>query len=165
MKMRHVFSTPDVATAKQAVAALRGVGIPDEDISLIARSDIEMETIPDKLQDATTDLVPAAIRGVGGGGAIGLVAGIAAIAVPAVGITIVGVGLITLLGAAIGGWSTALAGSSFPNEVRRRFESEIDLGRVLVVVDAESAHLEAVDAACIHAGATQLPFEHLSMLE
>ena len=58
------------------------------------------------------------MRGIGVGGEIGLVAGIAAVAIPTIGITVAGAGLITLLGAAIGGWSSALADSSFPNAVR-----------------------------------------------
>jgi hypothetical protein len=122
------------------------VGVANDDISLIARSDIEMEAIPDNRLDASTDAVPAAVRGVGVGGAIDLVAGIAAVA---------GAGLITLLGAAIGGWSSALAGSSFPNAVRQAFESEIEAGRILVVIDVEHDLAAAVDDVCTRAGATQ----------
>lgn len=165
MKTRHVFSTPDLASARRVIAAARALGVANDNISLIARSDIEMETIPDNRLDASTDVVPAAVRGVGVGGAVGLVAGIAAIAIPAIGITVAGAGLITLLGAAIGGWSSALAGSSFPNAVRQTFESEIEAGRILVVIDVERALAAAVDDACTHEGAAQLPFDHPSALE
>jgi hypothetical protein len=144
-----------LVSARRVIAAARVVGVANDDISPIARSDIEMEAIPDDRLDASTDAVPAAVRGVGVGGAIDLVAGIAAVAIPAIGITVAGAGLITLLGAAIGGWSSALAGSSFPNAVRQAFESEIEAGRILVVIDVEHDLAAAVDDVCTRAGATQ----------
>ena len=164
MKTRHVFSTPDLITARRVIAAACAIGVADDNIALIARSDIEMEAIPDDRLDASTDMVPAAVRGVGVGAAAGLVAGIAAVAIPAIGITIVGAGLITLLGAAVGGWSSALAGSAFPNSVRQMFESEIEAGRILVVIDAEHNLAAAANDACTRAGATQLPFDEPSAL-
>ncbi len=165
MKTRHVFSTPDLRCAHHVIAAARAGGVSNHDISLIARSDIEMEKIPDGRLDASTDVVPAAMRGMGVGGAVGLLAGIAAVAIPAIGITIAGAGLVTLLGAAMGGWSSALAGSAFPNEVRQRFESEIEDGNILVVVDMGHALAASVDEACKRAGAIRLPFERPSIME
>ena len=47
MKIRHVYSTPNLTTAKAALAAARGEGISDADLLLVARSDIELECIPD----------------------------------------------------------------------------------------------------------------------
>lgn len=164
MKNRHVFSAPDLVSAERAIAAVRAAGVADDDIALIARSDIEMDSIPDARLDASTDTVPAALRGTGVGAAAGLVAGIVAVAIPAVGITIAGAGLLTLLGAAVGGWSSALAGAAFPNSVRQAFEAEIQAGRILVVVDAQPDLAPAVDAACRQAGATRLPFDHPSVL-
>ena len=74
MKTRHVFSTPDLATARAAMDAARGAGVRDDDLLLIARSDIELEASPDDYKDADTDLMPAALRGAGYGGATGLLA-------------------------------------------------------------------------------------------
>lgn len=164
MKQRHVFSTPDLAVAQRAVAAAREAGVANDNIALIARSDIEMDAIPPDRIEASTDTVRAAVRGAGVGGVAGLVAGLIAVAIPAIGITIAGAGLLTLLGAAVGGWSSALAGASFPNAVRQRFESEVEAGRILVVIDDLPAHTEQLKLAMQQVGATQLPFEQTSAL-
>ena len=162
MKHRHVFSTADETMAQAAIIAAREAGIHDEDIALIARSDIELRTIPDKRLDASTDALPAALRGAGAGGAVGLLAGIVAVAVPAVGITIAGVGLLTAIGAAVGSWTAALAGSTVPNTVRRAFEDEIAQGRVLVVIDADPSSYARVHDRIAATGATALPFDQYS---
>ena len=60
MKIRHVFSVADVASARQAMQAARQAGLADDDLSLIARADIELEEIPDKRKLASTDFMPAA---------------------------------------------------------------------------------------------------------
>ncbi len=164
MKVRHVFATPDVAVAYRAVAAARDAGVADADVSLVARSDIQLDEIPSDRLDATADTVPAALRGAGTGGAIGLVAGLVAVAIPPIGITVAGAGLMALIGAAVGGWSSALVGASVPNSVRRQFEEEIDAGRVLVVVDDEETRAPTVRAALEGVGARQLAFEEPSAL-
>jgi hypothetical protein len=164
MKNRHVFSTPDVTSARAAIAAARAVGVPDEGIALIARSDIEMDSIPEDRLDASADTMPAALRGAATGGALGLVGGLVAVAIPAIGITVAGVGLIALAAAAVGGWSSALMGSTVPNPVRRQFESEIEAGRVLVVIDDEQERAAQVLAAVEGTGAVALPFEQASAL-
>jgi hypothetical protein len=164
MKTRQAFSTPDLVAAREAISAARGAGVPDDAISLIARSDIEMERIPEQRLDVSTDSLPAALRGVGAGGAVGLVAGLVAVAIPPIGITIAGVGLMAAIGAAVGGWSAALAGSTVPNAVRRRFEDEIEAGRILVVVDDIPERAAQARAAIERSGATPLPFEEPSAL-
>ena len=74
MKIRHVYSTPNLTTAKAALAAARGEGISDADLLLVARSDIELECIPDDRIQAGSGMIPAAMRGAGYGGAAGLLA-------------------------------------------------------------------------------------------
>jgi hypothetical protein len=164
MKTRRVFSTPDMPAANRAIAAARDAGVADENISLIARSDIEMDAVPDDRIDASSDFVPAALRGAGAGGAIGLVAGLVAIAIPPIGITVAGVGLITLVSAAVAGWSAALAGSAVPNHVRRKFEQEIEAGKILVVIDDDARSATRVNAIVANAGAVLLPFDEPSIL-
>ncbi len=159
MKTRHVFSTPNLETAQAALVAARNAGVEDNDLLLVARSDIELESIPDNRQEADTDLMPAALRGAGYGGATGLLAGLVAFAIPPLGITLAGAAAIGVVGAMVGTWASALVGASLPDPIRRKFESEIQAGNILLVVDANRDVLATAEPAIVGAGATVLPYE------
>ncbi|MCW4456013.1 hypothetical protein OK348_14570 [Flavobacterium sp. MXW15] len=163
MKIRRVYSTADVENAQQALQAARRQGIDNDDLSLIARGDIELQQIPDDRKEARTDMLPAAARGALGGGAAGMLAGLVAIAVPPLGITLAGAGAMAVAGALVGSWSSALVGSSVPDPVRRAFEEQIEAGRILLVVDADGAQLDAAEPAIVATGATPLPYEAPSL--
>lgn len=163
MKHRRVFSASDVQVAASAIAAARANGIRDDCISLVARSDVELESIPSDRVNVEKDTVPAALRGALEGGSLGLLAGVVAMLVPAFGVTIAGAGLITAIGAMVGTWSSALIGSAVPDAVRRQFEKEIERGQILIVVDGDKEALSATEAALAKLGAQPLPFDHLSL--
>lgn len=162
MKTRHVYSTLHVEDAQRALQAARDSGVDNDDLSLIARSDIELQDIPDDRKEAKTDFLPAIARGAAGGGAAGLLGGLIAVAIPPLGITLAGVAVTTLAGALVGSWSSALVGASVPDPVRRRFEDEIAAGRVLLVLDAEEPVLSRADEAILATGAVPLPYEATS---
>lgn len=160
MKTRRVFSTPDLITARAAIQAAREVGIHDDDISLVARSDIEVGHIPNRRKEADSDFIPAALRGAIFGGLAGLVAGaITVLVFPSIGMSWAGAGLAALAGALIGMFASALVGSSLPDPVRQKFDGEIKAGRILVLVDGAAELLPAVEAAVTRTGAMSLPFE------
>ena len=159
MKTRHVFSTNDVSQARSAVIALNEQGIAFDDISLVARSDIELDRIPDGLKEADSDFKPAALRGMGIGGATGLLAGLAAVVFAPVGITLAGAAAIGALGALVGGWSSALMGSALPDPVRQQFDDEISAGRILLLVDAEPDVQPRLQLALAAVGARRLDYE------
>lgn len=165
MKTRHVFVTTGIPAAHAAMGAARAHGIEDDDLSLIARHDIELEGIPDERKQVTMDFVPAALRGTIGGGAAGLLAGLVALAIPPLGVTLAGAGAIALLGAMVGTWSSALVGASIPDEVRRTFEREIEEGRILLVIDGEERLLPEAEAAIVATGARPLPYEATTVLK
>lgn len=158
MSNRHVYSTRDAAHARDAVAALHGQGIGSDAISLVARSDIELERIPDTMKEADTDAVPAALRGMGVGGATGLLAGLAAVALTPLGITLAGAAAIGAAGALVGGWGSALMGSALPDPVRQQFEDEIQAGRVLVLVDVDDDTVPFLHSAMKQVGAVELDY-------
>lgn len=135
---RRIFAFDSVDAARAAVQRLRSRGVSDKCISLIARSDIEIESVPGELLDASSDLVPALGRGAAVGGATALVAGVVAMVFPPLGLAIGGPVLLAFLGggALVGAWTAALVGATVPNDVRRTFEKEIQAGRILLVVDA-----------------------------
>jgi energy-converting hydrogenase Eha subunit E len=159
VKTRHVFSTPDLATAKAAMQAARVAGVSANCISLVARSDVELEQMPEQHREAHSDFFAGAARGVVGGGGTGLLAGLVAVAIPPIGVTLAGVVALAVAGAMVGGWTGAIAGASVPDPVRRRFETEIQAGRILVVLDGDKHLLAAAEPALVAAGATPLPFE------
>ncbi len=164
MKTRHVFSTPDTRAAEAAITALRRAGIPDDDISLIARDDIEHHQIDDDRQETTGDFGRGGVKGLLGGGGSGLLVGIVAVTVAPLGLTLAGVAAMTLVGAAVGGWVGMLTGTSEPDTVRRTFEDEIASGHVLVVVDGEEEMLQKADVAMLSLDAKPLPFDTITAM-
>ena len=54
MRTRHVFSTPDLTTAEGVLAAARAAGLDNGNLSLIARADIELDSIDDEFKIAGT---------------------------------------------------------------------------------------------------------------
>lgn len=163
MKTRHVFSTPDLATAQAAMDAAREAGVHDDDILLIARSDIELESIPNDRKEADTDLMSAALRGAGYGGATGLLAGLLAVVISPIGLTIAGAAAATAAGAMVGCWASALMGSALPDPIRRKFDAHIQQGRILVVIDGDRDLLLQAEARVLRnaVGAELLPFDSL----
>lgn len=158
MKKRVVFSATDMTGVRAAMDQARAAGVPDEDISLIARSD-KSALIPDERKVVEGDFYPAAAKGAAGGAAIGLVAGLVAVAIPPLGITVAGALAMAVGGSVLGAWSTALSGSAVEDPVRREFEDEVDAGRILVVIDTDEEKLSTVRNAVAASGATPLPFE------
>jgi hypothetical protein len=164
MKTKHVYLAQDLATATEAVACVRAQGVDEHDIALIARADLEMEQLPEKYRNASTDFVPAAIKGALGGGTAGLVAGLIAVAIPGLGVTLAGAAAIAAVGAVAGTWSSSLMGSALPDPVRRQFEDEIAAGRILVAIDAVEADHPRIEAALADRGVPRLPFEESSAM-
>ncbi len=164
MKKRHVFSASGLPLAQQAMAAARAAGVDDDDILLVARSDIEKYVIADKRKMADTDLVTATGRGAGYGAATGLLAGLVAVAVPPLSVTLAGAAAVGLAGAMIGSLASALLGATVPDPVRQAFDDEIQAGNVLVVIDAAPEVLEVADTAIAGLGLRPLPYESASAL-
>jgi hypothetical protein len=139
----YAFDTPHAARA--AIHLLHSCGVGDRSISLIADSPINLEEIPRRYRDASTDFVPALGRGVIAGAAIGLCAGLAAFAMAWTGFPASAAALLGFVigGALIGAWASALMGASVPNQIRRKYADELAAGRILVVVSAYRADTAA----------------------
>lgn len=159
MKLRHVFSARDAAHARHVVALLQRQGIGSAAISLVARPDIELGSIPNRFKEADTDLVPAALRGMAIGGATGLLIGLVAMAFDASGVSLGGAFAIGAIGVLVGGLSAALMGAALPDPIRQRFDHELAAGRVLVLVDADEQTHARLEQALADAGAVRLTYE------
>jgi hypothetical protein len=164
MKKRHVFSTPDVATAEAVRRQARQLGIGREFVFLEASHEIEERIIDDERKNVSMDIVPAAWHGTIYGAAAGFAAGVLALYVPFFGVSLAGVGALTIVGALVGTWASVLMGSALPDEVRRTFAAELASGQVLVVIDAEPESFDQIEPALARAGATRLPFETTTAL-
>ena len=164
MHKRHVFATPDVATAEAVVRAARSMGIGSGCICIEARRDIEIRRIDDDEKNVSMDIIPAAWHGTMYGAAAGLVAGLLAMYVPFFGVTLKGALALMVIGGLVGTWASVLMGSALPDEVRRTFAAELEAGQVLVVIDAEPESFEQIEPALARAGAVRLPFETTTAL-
>lgn len=163
MKKRWVFSAQDMVMARMAMDQARTAGVLDDDISLIARSD-KSEMIPDDRKIIEGDFYPAAAKGAVGGAVIGLVAGLVAVAIPPLGVTLAGAVAMAAGGGVLGAWSTALAGSAVEDPASRKFESEVQAGRILVVIDVDEAVQARARRAVMESGVVQLDFERPTVL-
>jgi len=136
MMRRLCFLVPDVDSAHGVVGDLRGAGITDENIYVVAREGTPLGDLPEAGEIATSDFYPQLERGLAVGGTIGVIGGL--LAMRALGAVIGGgaVLLFGLIGAGVSGLLSAIAGASFPNSRLAQFEDEIEKGRLLIMVDA-----------------------------
>ena len=158
MKARHVYRTTDLDMARAAMNAARGAGVGEECLMLVARSDIELESIPNDHKEADSDFVPGAIKGMAAGSATGLLLGLAAVVLTPLGVTLAGAGIVALAGAGIGGFASSLFGSALPDPVRQKFDDEIKAGRILLVTDTDADTQQLAGPAIEATGAVPLPF-------
>lgn len=133
---RLCFLSPDVSHAKKVVQDLKGDGIADEHLYIVAKIGAELDDLPDSGAE-DDDFLPAFERGVTIGGAAGLFVGLLAISLPSIGLVVGGgaVVLAGLMGASVGGLLTGMAGAAFPNSRLQAFESDINAGKILIMVD------------------------------
>lgn len=157
IKHRSVFRAGSVEDANRLAGLATAEGIPDNDVYIVARSDVEVRRVSNRRKMADSDLIPAAMRGVLMGAVIGLVAGIAIVWLW--GVPVYAVLLSTGIVAAMGGLGGSLAGASIRDPIRRQFRAELESGGVLVIVDAEPERLPAVQRTLEGAGATRLAYD------
>lgn len=144
---RLCFLSPDIDHARKAVADFKRAGIAEKHIYALAKYGTDMEDLPDAGPESN-DFLPAYKRGLELGGTAGVLAGLTALAFPPSGI-IVGGGLVVLLGlygAGLGGLLTGIAGASFASSKIKTFESEIEKGKILLMVDVPKDEIEKTES-------------------
>jgi hypothetical protein len=153
-------------TAEQAesiVTRLQTAGVPTSDISVLfpdqaGTRDFAHEKNTKAPEGATT----GGLAGMGVGGALGLLAGIGALAIPGVGPLIAaGPIMAALSGAAIGGATGgligALVGLGIPELEAKQYEGKVRAGNILISVHTESGEERSrVKQALEEAGATDV---------
>lgn len=139
--------------AIEAIQDLTARGYDSENISVVAKNKDDLDMVE---RETGTKADEGAVTGAATGGAIGgvtgLLAGIGALAIPGVG-PIIAAGPIAaaLTGAAVGagagGVAGALIGMGIPEDEANRYNSYVDEGKILVLVDEQPGLNTLVDDA------------------
>ncbi|MGB0722791.1 MAG: DUF1269 domain-containing protein [Gammaproteobacteria bacterium] len=139
------FLAPDVKTAEDIVGALREIGLGDDDLGVIARSESMVEELPEPGIQEISDVKPAMKNGIAVGAASGVLAGLAAIVIPG-GMAVGGPAIFAMVvgGGAFGAWASSLIGVSVPNREVEVFQSAIDKGQVLMIVSTTQVSEETI---------------------
>ncbi|MDP8925216.1 MAG: general stress protein [Chloroflexota bacterium] len=133
--------------AEQALNDLKAAGFSPEQVSVVAK-----DTGPTRSMVESSDMEGAETTGAGtgallgglGGGALGWLVGIGALAIPGIGPVVAAGALATTLGGAAvgalaGGLIGALAGAGVPEEDARDYQEHVRQGSVLLTISAADA--------------------------
>ncbi len=148
--------------AERTERDLKNLGIPGEDISVIAGNDANRhEEYLKKAKLAATSTGTAAASAASFGGGIGLLAGLAYLVIPGVGPIIAGGALLTLLtglgiGAAGGGLIAAFKEMGIAHEQAPVYEEAVRRGAVMLAVNVDGARENDVLAVMVRHGARNL---------
>lgn len=132
---RLYFLLPNLELTRKVVDDLLLARIDERHIHVIASEGTKLGDLPEASLAQKSDFVPAMERGVALGGATGVLAGLAALAMP--GVVIAGGAMLAmgLLGAGMGAWLGGMIGMDAENTHIKKFHSAIEKGEVLVLVD------------------------------
>lgn len=141
---RLYFLLPDLTITHQVVNELLLARIDERHIHVIAKEGTQLGDLPEATLMQKSDFVPAMERGVALGGATGVVAGLVAIAFP--GVVIAGGALLAmgLAGAGMGAWLGGMIGMDVKNSNVKKFESSIQAGEMLILVDVPKDRVDSV---------------------
>jgi len=142
---RLCFLLPNVSSAHGVVDELRARGIDDTRIHVVANQNTELGDLPEAGIIGESDFYPQLERGLAVGGTIGVIGGLIAMRVAGAVFGGGAVLLFGLIGAGLNALLAAIAGSSFPNSRLTQFESAIESGHVLVMVDVPVTEVSAIE--------------------
>jgi hypothetical protein len=149
--------------AAYAIRILKDAGVPADDISLVARRDLEKEGL---VEEPHSKAPEGMMLGAAGGGALGaLVAGLSAVGTIATGGA--GLGLVVAgpivaalagagAGAAAGSVVGGMIGAAIPEAELNAYEQAIKQGSVLIGVQAEGDAQQVVKVALKVTGAQKI---------
>lgn len=145
---RLYFLIPTVDSATKIVDELLLARIEQRHIHIAAADHhaLLQANLPEAGLLQESDFVPAVERGLAIGGATGILAGIAAVALPGVGLVLGGGAIlgIGLAGAGLGAWASGMIGVSAPSSRLKEFESAIIEGNLLMMVDVPKQQVDEV---------------------
>jgi hypothetical protein len=145
---RLYFMIPSIDSAKTIVDELLLARIEQRHIHIAAADHHALveANLPEANLLQESDFVPAVERGLAIGGATGILAGVAAVALPGVGLALGGGAIlgIGLAGAGLGAWVSSMIGISAPSSRLTEFEDAIKEGGLLMMVDVPKAQVDEI---------------------
>ena len=144
MRRRLYFLLPDVESARRTADDLLLARVEDRHMHFLARRGTDLAELHEAGYLIKTDFVHGAGVGLGLGALGGALLGAALVFYPIEGTDPhpLAFFIAVLVGAVIGTWVASMVGASVPNSRLRQFQREIELGKVLLMVDVS---LDAVD--------------------
>lgn len=141
---RIYFLAPTIEITHKIVDELQSEGIEERHIHILAKRDTPLEGLPEAGVSIKTDFLPAVERGVALGGTTGLLAGL--IGLRFAGFAIAGGPVLAAImaGATIGSMMGGLAGMNSGNSRLKKFETAIEQGELLVLVDIPQERIEVI---------------------
>ena len=144
---RIYFLVPSINATKRIIDDIISEKIEEKHIHVIAKPGTPLEDLPEASMLQKSDFVPAVEQGLALGGATGALVGLVAVALPPASTVIAGGALLlgSLAGASIGAWVSGMVGLSIDNRRIKEFESAIEAGHFLVLVDVPKDRVEEIE--------------------
>lgn len=148
MRRRLYYLLPDAGSARKIMDDLLLSRIEERHIHFLARPGTPMEGLHEANLLQTTDVVHGAQQGALIGAALGCAGGLflAYFVIADPNWQVASVFLAAGLGAGLGGWAASMAGAAIPNSRHKRFMSEVESGRILLMVDVPEHKVSEVHA-------------------
>lgn len=149
MRRRIYWLLPSLASARRTMNDLLLARIGEQHIHFVARDDVDISELHAANLLQTSDVIRAAQAGLVIGGAVGALAGV----VVAYFVPIIGespqwgiAAVLAIVGGAFGAWSSSMIGISTPSERLKRFETALEQGQILLMVDVPRARVTEIEA-------------------
>lgn len=146
MKRRLYFLLPSLQTTRKVYEELLLSHVPERNIHIVARDEAALGDMPKASLFQTSDIVHGTQLGFIIGGFTGALLGSLAAAtgwiVP--GLEVWSVISITIGGAFVGSWTSSMVAINIPNTRLKQFQSAIDMGQVLFMVDVPAKRVDDI---------------------
>lgn len=134
---RLFFLVPNISSCQTIVSELKGSGIPERHLHVIASVEQALDDLPEANILQKTELIHGIEKGAGLGGTAGILGGLLAMAFPPAGLVLGGGALLAgaVAGAGFGAVVSALMSSHEHNHDLFAFQQAIEAGEILLMVD------------------------------
>lgn len=148
MRRRLYFLLPDIQSARNLLDEMLLARIEVKHIRFLGQRGQLPEDLPEANFLQKTDIVHGAQLGLGVGGVAGILFGLLLVWFPPEGLKLqmVTVLISAILGALFGVWVSSMAASSVPNSKLKRFQADIEQGKVLMMVDVPMLQATEISA-------------------